>query len=84
LPWPGNTNKPTRSITRAIPNEKDYASCLNYTINSFTIDQEALYAAMQEHGDNEITLTATLQFPERSTTADTATWTKTIVVTLAD
>ncbi|NLV22553.1 MAG: hypothetical protein GXY49_11285, partial [Syntrophomonadaceae bacterium] len=64
--------------------KKAYASCLDFTINSFTIDQEALYAAMREQGDSEITLTATLQFPERSTTAGTATWTKTIKVTLAD
>ncbi|NLV20725.1 MAG: hypothetical protein GXY49_01840, partial [Syntrophomonadaceae bacterium] len=64
--------------------KKAYEDCIDYTINSFTIDKEALYAAMRAKGDSEITLTATLHFPERSTTAESATWTKTITVTLAD
>ncbi len=72
---------PALSITAS---DKAYEDYISYTINSFTIDKEALYAAMQAKGDNEITLTVILQFPERSTTADTATWTKTITVTLAD
>ncbi len=72
---------PALSITAS---DKAYDNCISYTINSFTIDKEALYAAMQAKGDNEITLTATLHFPERSTTADTAMWTKTITVRLAN
>ena len=72
---------PALSITAS---NKAYNNCISYTINSFTVDKEALYAAMQANGDNQITLTATLQFPERSTTANTAKWSKTITVRLAD
>jgi len=35
-------------------------------------------------GDTEIELTVILQFPERSTTSDTATWIRTITVRIAD
>ncbi len=72
---------PTLTITAS---DKAYNECLDYTINSITIDKAALYEAMKAKGDTETTLTVTLKFPERSTTADTATWTKTITVTIAD
>lgn len=67
--------------------DEAYEACLDYTINSVTIDKAALYKAMKEKGENgekEMTLTVSLKFPERSTTAATAKWTKTIKVTIAD
>lgn len=64
--------------------DQAFEACLDYTINSVTVDKAALYAAMKEKGITSTSLTVTLKFPERSTTAETATWTKTITVTLAD
>ncbi len=64
--------------------DEEYDDCLDYGINTITIDKAALYEAMMAKGDTEITLTVTLKFPERSTTAETATWTKTIRVTVQD
>lgn len=72
---------PTLSITAS---EEEYDDCIDYGINSFSIDKQALYEAMMAKGDTEIGLTVTLQFPERSTTFDTATWTKTITITIVD
>jgi uncharacterized repeat protein (TIGR02543 family) len=72
---------PTLSISTS---EKAYESCVDYTINSFTLDKETLYAAMKAKGETETTFTVTLKFPERSTTADTATWTKVITVSIEE
>jgi len=81
---------PTMSITA---NDRAYNDCLDYSINTFTIDKEALYEAMKAKGDTEITLTVTLTFPERSavTREDSKsgiswynTWTETIRVVIED
>lgn len=72
---------PTLSIEA---NDKAYEDCVDFNINSVTIDKEALYAAMIAQDETETTFTVTLQFPERSTTVDTATWTKTIRVSIDD
>jgi len=72
---------PTLSITSG---DVEYDDCIDYGINNFTIDKAALYEVMKAKGDSEIELIVTLQFPERSTTEDTATWTKTITVKIAD
>ena len=61
-----------------------YNKALSYTINSMTIDKAALYTAMKANNDTEMMITVTLQFPTRSTTPETATYTKTILVTLGD
>lgn len=65
-------------------NDKAYGDFIDYNINSVTIDKEALYAAMMAQGETSTTFTVTLQFPERSTTKNTATWTKTITVSIDD
>ncbi len=72
---------PTLSI---IASDKSYKDYTDYNINSVTIDKVALYEEMKAKGNTETTFTVTLKFPERSTTADTAVWTKTITVRIAD
>ena len=59
-----------------------YEEYFNVGINTITLKSGALYQAMTKDGVNEINATVTLQFPTRSTTADTATWTKQVTFTL--
>ncbi len=65
-------------------NKATYNSYVTYGINNFQVDRSGLYAAMVANGDTEMTLTVTLQFAERSTTAATANHTKVITFSLAD
>lgn len=85
VPGPYNAydylDAPTLSITSG---DEEYDDCIDYRVNSFSIDKAALYEAMMAKGDTEIELTVILQFPERSTTSDTATWIRTITVRIAD
>lgn len=60
-----------------------YDNCIDYTINSFTIDKEALYKAMKLRGENSITLEVKLIFPKRSTNSGTD-WTKTINISIVE
>ncbi len=76
-----HNDAPLLSINTA---DSSYKNCISYTINSISIDRAALYAAMTAKGDTTIDLTVSLKFPERSTTAATASYTKTIRVTLGD
>jgi len=85
VPGPYNAydylDAPTLSITSG---DEEYDDCIDYRVNSFSIDKAVLYEAMMAKGDTEIELTVILQFPERSTTSDTATWIRTITVRIAD
>jgi hypothetical protein len=65
-------------------NKATYNAYVTYGINNFQVDRSGLYAAMVTNGDTEMTLTVTLQFADRSTTAATATHTKVITFLLAD
>ena len=81
---------PQLSITA---DDAEYDDCLDYGINTIAIDKAALYEAMKEKGDTEITLTVTLTFPERSAVSGedeesgirwSNVWTETITVKIAD
>lgn len=63
---------------------KEYDACIDYTVNSFSIDKEALYKAMKLRGENSITLEVKLIFPERSTKSGTDIWTKAITITIVE
>ena len=65
-------------------NKSLYNSYITYTLNSFQVDRSGLYAAMVANGDTQMTLTVSLKFDGRSTTAATATHTKVITFSLAD
>lgn len=58
-----------------------YEEYFDVGINTITLKRSGLYSAMTQNGVDSVTATVTLQFPTRSTTAQTATWTRQVTYT---
>ena len=68
-------------VLKAVVSDAKYAQYVDTTLDNYYIDQAGLYEAMQVYGDEEITVTISIEFPNRSTIEnDTIKQTKTITL----